>query len=222
MQTRSRLSATPRENVRKKSALRSLRRSGNVPGSIFGHGDPRPIQVPLRMVDDFLRHHAVAALLDLDVDGQVTPAMIREIDRDPISGEVIHLGFQRIDLGETIRATLSIVFSGEETLIRNGLVLQRQMDALDVHGRADALPEALMVDVSEAHAGTTIRISDLKLPQGIEASKDPSQAVVSITAPTVPADVEAALEAEEQAHKELVASHGTADAEEEEEAAAAV
>src|SRR4051812_35345145 len=130
--TRPRLKAEPRAGVHKKSALRTLRRSGQIPALVYGHGDPQPIQVSARELTDYLRHHAPGALVDLDVEGGATTALIRELDRDPITGAVIHLGFQRVDLRENIRAMVPLVFHGEDALIAEGLVFERQMSELEV------------------------------------------------------------------------------------------
>lgn len=199
-QTRPRLRAEPRSGVHKKSALRDLRRSGQVPGLIYGHGDPQAIQVSARALSDHLRHHAPAALMDLDLEGKTTTTLIRELDRDPITGTVIHLGFQRINLSENIRSTIPLVFHGEEALIGNGLVFERQLTDLEVHGRADQLPESFVVDVGEAEAGHMFRVADLEVPSGIEVTRDPETVIARVTEPRVAPEVEAALEAEEAAH----------------------
>jgi large subunit ribosomal protein L25 len=212
------LTAEPREGVRRKSEVKALRRSGQIPASVFGHGDAVPIQLLARDVKDFLRHHAQGGLLDLSLEGTSTPVLIREIDRHPITGEVMTLGLQRVDMKETLKTSVTIQFTGEDELISNGLILQRQMDSVEVHGRADLLPEAIVVDISHLGAGDNVRIGDLPLPEGVEATKDADLPVATISLPSVPADVEAALEAEEAAHEAEKAAHATETEADEEEA----
>lgn len=214
-QSRPQLAAEPRVRG-KKSEIRQLRQSGRIPALVYGHGDPRTIKLQARTVAEYLRHHAAGGILELTLLGETTPVLIREIDRDPVSGHIIHLGFQRVDLRERLRASLPLEFIGEEALSQDHLVLQRQMSEFEVHARADLLPESIQVDVSGMTAGTIIRIADLQLPPGIEPTKDASVPVASITLATVPADVEAALEAEEAARAAIVAAHA-AEIEEEEE-----
>lgn len=213
-QTRSHIKAQTREAAPRKSALRELRQQGQVPGSLFGHGEPQNIQVSARELHDFLRHHSAGALMDLDLAGQDTTAVIRSLERDPLTGRVIHLGLQRVDLAETIHAAVPVVLEGEETLIKEQLVLERQLTEIDVHGRADQIPESFTLNVADRQAGDLIHISDLNLPQGITASKPEDTIVARVSRPTVSADVEAALQAEEAAHDALVASHTEAAAEE--------
>ncbi len=206
-QTRPQLHAQPRQKSGRKSELRTMRRNGEIPASLFGHGDPENIRVSARELGDYLRHHTSGAMLELVVGKTKTPALIREMDRNPITGEVITLGFQRIDLREAIKASVPIIVTGEDALIAEGLVLARSMDQLEVHCRADALPEGITVDVSACTAGTTIRISDLQLPEGVETTKDAELPVLTVNEPHISADVAAALDAEEAAHEAEKAAH---------------
>jgi large subunit ribosomal protein L25 len=81
------------------------------------------------------------------------------------------------------------------------------MDQLEVHCRADALPEGITIDVSACGAGTTIRIGDLQLPKGVETTKDADLPVLTVNEPHISADVAAALDAEEAAHEAEKAAH---------------
>lgn len=207
-QSRPQLAAEPRV-LGRKSETRQLRRSGQIPALVYGHGDPRTIKLNARTVAEYLRQHAAGGILELQLLGDTNPVLIREIDRDPLSGHIIHLGFQRVDLRERLKASIPLEFTGEDSLVVDHLVLQRQMSEIEVHGRADLLPESIHVDVTGLPAGTTVRISDLNLPPGIEVTKDASLPVASITIPSVPADVEAALDAEEAVRAAIVAAHGT-------------
>ena len=217
-QTRPRIPAEPRGQARRKSELKSIRASGQVPAVLFGHGEPQMIKVPARALREFLRHHTTSGMAELALDNQATPVLLRAIERNPVSGEIIHLEFQRVDLAETIKATVPIAFHGADVLMQEGLVLQPQMTEIEVHSRADALPEVIVVDVAHARVGHPIHVSDLQLPAGVTITADPGTTVAAVTAPSIPADIAAALDAEEATHAELVASHGTADESDGEEA----
>lgn len=206
-QTRPQLHAEPRERTGRKSDLRALRESGKIPGSLFGHGDPESISLPAREISDFLHHHTTGALLDVMLGGHKIPALIREVDRNPRTGHVITLGLQRVDVRETVKATVPLTFTGQDALIKNDLVFQSQFDSLEVHARADQLPEAITLDVSDRQAGDAIHVSDLKLPEGVEATRAADEVVATISLPTIPADVAAALDAEDAEHEAEKAAH---------------
>src|SRR5579872_2791142 len=95
---RPRISAAARTTSVRKSQLSALRRSGIIPGSLYGGGDATSIQVPTKTITNYLGHHASGALLDLDLDGTTWPVLLREVDRDAITGAVIHVGFHRVGL----------------------------------------------------------------------------------------------------------------------------
>jgi len=209
--TRPRLTAQSRPRNARKSELHTLRRDGQVPGTLFGHGEPQMLSVPARSLDAYLLHHAPGALLDVELDGKTTPVLLRELDRDPVTGKAVHLGFQRVDLAENIRASIPLFFTGDEALVANGLVPQHLLTELEVHGRADQIPESITVDLSAIEAGHSVRISDLQLPAGMEVTREADTVVATVTTPHLPADVEAALDAEEAAHAEIVAAHGGED-----------
>jgi large subunit ribosomal protein L25 len=208
--TRPRLTAERRTRTGKKSELRALRREGLVPGTLYGHGDPEMIRIPARALGDYLRHHQPGGLLDVDLEGTICPAIIREIDRHAVTGSVINLGLQRVDMQASLRAAIALQFVGEEELIRNDLILQRQMDEIEVTGRADLLPEAIVVDVTTAENGTIIRIADLPIPEGLLPSKDLDLPVAIVSVPAVSAEAEAVLEAEEAAAEETAGAEETA------------
>jgi len=207
--TRLRIPAQTRTGPRKKSELKRLRSIGQIPGVIFGHGEPEPIKVSSRAMTEFLRHHAAGGMVDLALgDAAATPALLRALDRDPLTGRVSHLEFQRVNLSETIKAMVPLTFTGEDALIDNELVLLKQAEEIEVHARVDALPEAIVVDVSECTAGTSVRIADLKLPDGVEATADAELPVATVSVPTL--NLDPALDAEEAAHAELVAANAAA------------
>jgi large subunit ribosomal protein L25 len=223
-QTRPRIAAEHRPSGARKSELKTLRRTGRIPAVVFGHGDPEPVAIDAREFTDFLHHHAAGGMIDLAIDKGMSPALIREFDLDPLTGRVIHLGFQRVNLNERIKATIPLMFTGEEEILKRELVLQRQMSEVEVHAQAGALPEYITIELAGVEVGHAIRLADLSFPKGVEPTGDPEMAVASITLPSVPADIEAALDAEEAAHAELEAAHATeaeADAEEEGEVAEA-
>lgn len=201
-QARPRLPARPRTPGRR-SEIRALRRAGFIPASLYGHGEPRLITVAVADLARALKGHGPGTILDVEVDGQVTPAVIRELDRDPITGRILTLGLQRVDLREKVRLTLPIRFEGENELIDQGLVLQRQMEELEVQGLAGDLPEAITVDVRQARSGQTIRVGDLRLPPGVEPLRDPELPIATISLPAVAA----AQEEAEAGLKESPAAH---------------
>lgn len=219
-QTRERLTAARRNGVGKKSQLKTLRRSGQIPASLYGHGQPENIQISALSLQQHLQHHGLGALVDLDFEGRPCPTLIREVERDAVTGRILHLGFQRVDLREQVRATIPVVFEGEEDLIKEGWVLERQLSEIEVHGQADQIPEVLTVSIGAAHPGEAIHVGDLPLPRGMTAVREADAVVARISYPVVAADVRAELDAEIEAHAQARLAQATEEDAEVEEAAA--
>jgi large subunit ribosomal protein L25 len=180
---RPRLAATGRE-LGKKSALTAMRRDGVIPGSLCGKGvSARSIHIPARALGGYLDAHGSGALLDLELAGELIPVVLREVDRNAISSAVVHVTFQRIAVNEMFHASIPVRFEGVDDLIRRGLVLQTQMDAIEVHGQAGLLPEVLTVDVRSYGAGDVIQTGSVSLPEGIQLTKSGAAAIAIVTAP---------------------------------------
>jgi large subunit ribosomal protein L25 len=189
----------------RKSDLKDVRREGKIPVVLYGKGiEPRALQVPAREMDAVLRHHGHSAILELNLDGgERLTALIKELERHKISGHVQHLGLQNIRMSDTIHTTVPIVLAGEAAAVEDaGGVVEQTLTELPVTGRADRLPETVALDISALTMGGTLRVSDLKLPEGITTSADAEQVVVttSVSAAARQEAMEAA-EAEEAARE---------------------
>ena len=190
MAQRATLHAESREITTKSDRTR-LRREGKVLGVLYGHGEPQSIAVDQRELETFLRRHATGALLNLDMNGGST-VLLRQVERDPLSGAPRHLDLQRINLRETINTTIPIVFQHAHAFDGEQAAPQVQLAELAVHGRADQLPEHVTVDMATLKVGDILRVQDLQIPEGIDVTTPPDQVVVTIAAPTVDLEMEAA------------------------------
>ncbi len=190
MAQRATLHAQPRE-VNTKSDRTRLRREGKVLGVLYGHGEPQSIAVDQRELETFLRRHATGALLDLDMNGGST-VLLRQVEVDPLTGAPRHLDLQRINLRETINTTIPIVFQHAHAFDGEQAAPQVQLAEIAVHGRADQLPEHIFVDMATLNVGDVLRVQDLQIPEGLEVTTPADQVVVTISAPTVDVEMEAA------------------------------
>ena len=186
-----------------------LRSAGRIPGVVYGHGlDPVPVAVEARALRAALNTEAgLNALLNLQVDGGSHLTVAREVQRDPVRGTVIHVDFQIVRRDEVIAAEVPVHLTGEPTELHRGDgVLDHQLFSLTVHATPARIPNAIEVDVSGLAIGDTIRVGDLRLPEGVSTEVEPEVAIVVGQPPQVS---EADLLTEEQA-----AEAAAADAEE--------
>jgi large subunit ribosomal protein L25 len=189
------LRAEPRQTGLK-GELRRLRREGKIPGVLYGkQEEPRAIQIAARELEHALHQHGLSALLDLTVNGERATAVIKEVQHDPITGRLSHLGLQRVSLEDTISAHVPLVFTGDTTAITDeGGVIEHPASEVTVSCRADHLPESIIVDISGLRLGESLRVADLTPPEGVTITTNPEQ-VVAATSVSAAARQEAADEA---------------------------
>ncbi len=183
------------------STARRLRGAGKIPAVLYGHGvAPQPLAVEGRELRLALNHEAgLNALISLDVDGNRHLAMARQLQKDPVRGTVAHVDFVIVRRDEVVTVDVPVRLEGEATLVHreDGLV-EQQLFSLTVHATPSAIPSHIEVDISELGIGDAIRVSDLKLAEGVTTDVDPEETIVAGQASRVSAEVEAEEEAAEE------------------------
>src|ERR671917_337394 len=216
------LTASPRTSSGSRAAGR-LRREGLVPAVVYGHGaEPASVSVVRRELRAALSGEAGAnALLDLQVGGEAVLALVKDMQRDAVRNEVVHVDFIRVSRDEAVTVEVPIHFEGEASEVTaGGGTLDQQLFNLTVTATPGNIPSAITHDVSGMTIGDSVRVSDLRLPAGVTTDVDPEEAVavaqVSQAAQEAEAlDMEAAaaLEAEEgEAAEGAEGAEGAADA----------
>ena len=124
----------------------------------------------------------VNTILDLTVDGQVYPAIVKEMQRHPVRREVAHVDFLQVDLNVEIVVNIPVRLDGEarEVSLNNGLVDQ-QMTDMAVRTTPRNIPDEIVVDISEMTVDTVIHVGDVNLPAGVTAAVDADYTVVGVT-----------------------------------------
>jgi large subunit ribosomal protein L25 len=192
-------------NARKREAQgtgasRRLRRSGNVPGIVYG-GDKEAVTIELNHKELYqhLTNEAFhASILMLKVDGASEDVLLRAFNMHPWKGHVQHIDFQRVSKDKKIHMKVPLHFVNAEispgVKVAGGLV-QHVMNELEILSLPKDLPEFIEVDLANLQAGHSLHLSALKLPPGVEAvsPKDEDPTVATIVIPKVmTADEEAA------------------------------
>ncbi len=190
-------SATPRRDIGT-GAARKLRRAGQVPAVIYGHGrDPESLVLNGRDLDRLLERIAYAStVIELDVGGKVAMTLIRDIQRHPYKNDVLHVDFQELVAGEKVTVDVPVVFIGVPDGVRNGGgILDQIMHEVTIHVDPSAIPNHLDLDVTDLAIGHGRHIRDLKLPEGVEAMDDEDATICVVTAPkTIVEEVVAPVE----------------------------
>ena len=201
------LAAQPRSGNGKGEA-RALRRDGRVPAIAYGTDlNPTPISVDALELYHALHTDAGAnAVLRLEVGGDQHLALAREIQRHPVRRDVMHVDFVTVSRNVKVSVDVPIHLEGAEEAPGNqeGGVISQELYALPVEVLPLEVPDSISLDVSQMNVGDTLRVADLTLPSGVEATVDEETTVVTCVAPTLdlPEPTEEAAEGEEGAEGE--------------------
>jgi large subunit ribosomal protein L25 len=175
------LKATPRPPQGTRPARR-LRNEGKVPGVVYGlGGDPIPLTVEWRELRAALvTEQGLNAVIHLELDGDRTPTLVKEMQRHPVRRNVLHVDFIRVDLNKPVDVDVPIHLEGEaEAVQREGGVIDQILTALAIHAKPSDIPAQLTVDISDLEIGSAKHVSDIVLPDGVTTSVDPDETVVT-------------------------------------------
>ena len=181
LEVQGREAAHSREN-------RRLRREGQVPGVLYGGGDE---PVPFVVGDRTLRHALAAegAVLELSIDGGTsTPAVLKDKQRHPVRGDLMHVDFLRVDLKKAIQAIVPVELLGGEDApgVREGGILEHVTRELHVEALPNDIPETIQVDVSALQVGDSLSLESLEAPEGVTFTDDFESTVIAlVSAPRV-------------------------------------
>ncbi|HEX9161752.1 MAG TPA: 50S ribosomal protein L25 [Thermoanaerobaculia bacterium] len=179
------LEVSRREGTGKEIA-KKLRRQGQVPAVVYGgKRDPVAIVVDRKSIADLIlkSDHGVRSIFLLKMAGtdQQRHAMIKDIQIDPISRKMTHVDFVRVVMDEVVRVNVPVHLSGTSIGVKEGGILDWQVRELHVECLPNAIPDSVEVDISEVGMHQYIRVSELKLPEGVKVMDDPERVVVGVT-----------------------------------------
>lgn len=209
-----RLRAKPRKLNRKE--LKDLRKKGLLPAVLYGPGIKNSMALVVRK-GDFDRVFNIAgesSVVELEIDGKKEsfPVYIHDIQRHPLSGEIIHSDLYRVDLTKKTTVTVPLVFTGTAPAVDDlGGIVQRVHREVTVEGLPTNIPHELEVDLSQLKAiGDQILIKDITLPEGASIiDLEPDDLVASVLEPrtekelsALDEEVEEKIEEVEQVSKE--------------------
>lgn len=170
-----------------KGASGRLRKTGRVPGIVYGHGvEPTPLDV-----DALQLYHALHTdagrnvLIRLEVEGETHLSIVKDLQRHAVRGDVLHVDFQAVSRDQQITAEIPISLANEEDPRQNGGIINLVLYTVPIRVRPLEVPQEFTIDLTGTEIGDVRRIEDLadQLPEGAEFEFEDDRTVVTITAP---------------------------------------
>ncbi|KGM96593.1 5S rRNA E-loop-binding protein [Clostridium novyi A str. 4552] len=170
-------------NEREKTdTTNKIRRNGQVPCIMYGEHLEKaiPIKVDYNELMKLLRENSKGSILKLGLNNEIRNCVIKEIQKDTVSGKVIHVDFQNVNKNEVIKMTIPIDFTGINNLQLRKLILETFITEIEMQGKVEEIPENIVIDASTMNCDDKIFVRDIKLPEGIRLLSEPDALVAVV------------------------------------------
>lgn len=178
------LMAEPREVHGKK--VKTLRREGLIPGVVYGPVVDGTISVSVNSRDfnKFFMAHGHSTIFTIKWDGGDQPVLIREVQRDPVRQDILHIDFFAPNMNVKLRQNVAVSLHGHPEV--EGGMMQHAITEIEVEALPANLPSEVVVDVSSLEAiGDTVTVADIEAIENVEFVTDPETVIASIVAEAV-------------------------------------
>ncbi|GAA0353452.1 50S ribosomal protein L25/general stress protein Ctc [Bacillus horti] len=184
------LQAEQRESLQK-SYMNEQRSLGKVPAVVYGRNiDSTSIFVEEAELIKLIRDHGSNVLVQLKWGSGSSTVMIVDVQKNPLKEQVVHVDFQEINLKQKTIVEVPIEWVGEEAVMKDKAVLQKQAHVLEVETLPADIPERIQIDVSKMEIGDQLTIADVQVEGNFELVADQETVIVSVLPPTLETDPE--------------------------------
>jgi large subunit ribosomal protein L25 len=179
-----------KRDIHGKGVARSLRREGMVPAVVYREGKSQLIKLSKKDLTRLINSvGGEQVMVDLQfADGEKKLALLKDYQKDPIKGELLHTDFFEVSLTEEVRITVHVSTVGEPVGVkRDAGILQHTLREIEIECMPDRIPGKIEVEISKLEIGQSVHVSDLKFEEGVKVLTDPGDVIVSVIAPVVEA-----------------------------------
>lgn len=164
-----------------KSVMNQARKQGRIPSVLYGIGkDTLSIEVSEKEILDIFKKNPRAILQGKTSDGKVIPIVVKDFQKETMSGKLLHIDFHHVNMMERMDGKVTIHFAGEAIGVKSGGVLQVEMYEVEIRCMPSDLPTSMEVDISGLALGDQLLVSDLIFKDGIEVLTDPKMVMIQI------------------------------------------
>jgi large subunit ribosomal protein L25 len=166
------------------NASRRVRARGMVPAVVYGGGkETVPIQINRKTLLDMLKEaDSENVIFLLKLAGKERHAMIRDLQIDPISRQIVHIDFQRVTMTEKVRVQVPVALSGTAYGVKTeGGMIDFVTREVHVECLPGDIPKQITLDVSELHIGQHVEAGQLSIPAGVTLLEDPHRVIIALS-----------------------------------------
>jgi len=179
-----------------KEASKKIRREGFIPAVIYGRGFNVPVKLS-RFSLTALRaiHFSESTVIDMVIEGyrdnsSKINVLIKDIQYNPLTEEVIHIDFVKVSLEEKIRVNIPVVLKGDCKGVKDGGILEQMLWEVEVEALPLEIPEKIELNVSSLEIGDSLHVKDISFDKNIKVIEDASETIVTVVAKQEEVEVE--------------------------------
>ncbi|MXX52119.1 MAG: 50S ribosomal protein L25 [Chloroflexi bacterium] len=165
---------------------RQLRRDGFVPGILYGPSiEPLSVQFPYRAVEVMLMEAGGTNLIDIEVEGAVYPSLAREVQRDVVRGDILHVDFLAVDQSQRISVEVPIVMKGSSPVVaaREGILITGR-SSLTLEVFPSDIRNRIVIDLTQlTELGAEVLVGDLRFGENVTVHNDSNEMLAKIVQP---------------------------------------
>ncbi len=196
---------------RKKGVARKIRAQGRIPAILYGPDRDKNVMLTVNPKDivEAIKKHGESVLLRLEPQGRFDNgfsgalAIIKELQRDPITYRIIHADFLEISEERAVEVNVALRFVGKPEGLRSGGVLHYVKEEITINVLPRQIPDFIEVDISHLNIGDDIKAKDIALPEGATLAEDPEDVLIQVLAPRVEVAAEEKPAEEEEKVEEV-------------------
>lgn len=154
---------------------KNLRRNGEIPGIIYGEFLKKaiPVKIEKSSLLQLLKSNSKGSILKLNLKDKTRNCVVKQIQKDNLTGEILHVDFQYVKENEVIKMKIPVSYEGMDKLLSRKLVLETYLSELEMQGNVEKIPEFIKIDVSNMDFDDKLSAGDIKLPEEIRLITEP-------------------------------------------------
>ncbi len=161
---------------------RQSRRLGNVPGILYGKGISNLMfEIGEVELNGLINSQGEHGIINVNLEGQSFKTLIKEVQRDPVNGRILHIDLEDVKSDKKIVSTVPIHFIGEDFVNKRGGVVQKEKDNVKIRCTPDALPKYVELDISKGEVGSQFKLADVEFASDLSILDDLQTVLASIS-----------------------------------------
>ena len=158
------------------------RKKGKIPGILYGNNfNNFMFEIGEIELNNKIKRDGEHGLVDVELEGSVLKALIKEVQRDPLTHKIIHIDLEKVDGNEEIQTEIPVILKGEGAVKSKGGIIQKEKTSVKVQCKADSIPRSIDIDISNLGIGGMIRIGDVEFGEDFTFIEPENTVIVSVT-----------------------------------------